>query len=121
MTEMIDTELVPFIKAVAGKKALDIVVIDVQKLTSYTDYLIVATGTSTRQVSGIADHIKQEIAKTDIKHISIEGLKEGQWVLMDYGNVIIHLFIEETRMFYDIEGLWADAENISIDSYIQED
>ncbi|MCP3926062.1 MAG: ribosome silencing factor [Desulfobacterales bacterium] len=121
MTEMIDKELVPFIKAVTGKKALDIVVLDVQQLTSYTDYLIVATGTSTRQVSAIAEHIKKETSEIKIKPLSIEGLKEGQWVLMDYGDIIIHLFVEETRMFYDIEGLWADAENISIDSYIQED
>lgn len=121
MTENIDQELIPFIEAVTSKKAKDVVVLDVQNLTSYTDYLIVASGASTRQVSAIAQNIKKEISQTKIKPISIEGLNEGQWVLLDYGNIIIHIFIEETRLFYDIEGLWADAKKLSIESYIQED
>jgi ribosome-associated protein len=121
MTENFDQDIIPFIKAVTSKKAMDVVALDVQNLTSYTDYLIVAGGASTRQVSALAENIKKEILQVGIKPLSIEGLKEGQWVLMDYGNVIIHIFIEETRAFYDIEGLWADAKKISIDSYIQED
>ena len=121
MTENFDQELIPFIEAVTSKKAKDVVALDVQNLTSYTDYLIVASGTSTRQASSIAENIKIELSKVGIKPLSIEGLKEGQWVLLDYGNVIIHIFIEETRLFYDIEGLWADAKKLSIDSFIQED
>lgn len=124
MTEMTDQNLDLYIKAALGRKAMGIVALDVRKLTSYTDTLIICSGRSSRQVSAIGDHIKSELKKADIAPLSVEGLNEGQWVLMDYGHVIIHVFYEEARGHYDLEGLWADAERISTkdleESYRQE-
>ena len=114
MTETFDESLKPYFKAVLGMKAEDVVVLDVRTLTSYADVFIICSAKSNRQASAIAEHIKVELKKIDISPISIEGASEGQWVLLDYGNVIIHVFYEENRFFYDLEGLWADAKKIDI-------
>jgi len=88
------------------------VVLDVADLTSYADVFIICSGRSNRQVSAIADFIKTDLKKHKIKPLSVEGTKNGHWVLLDYGHVIIHVFYEPVREFYDLEGLWADAERI---------
>ena len=109
MNNDFDASIEPYVEAVSGKKAESIVMLDVRELTSYTDAFIICSGRSNRQVSAIAEHIKIELKKKNISPISIDGVKEGKWVLLDYGDVIIHVFYEETRSFYDLEGLWADA------------
>ncbi len=116
MNDQFDASLAPYIEAVSGRKAESVVALDVRKLTSYTDTLIICSGRSNRQVSAIAEHIKLELKKKKIKPLSIDGMKEGKWVLLDYSDVIIHVFYEETRSFYDLEGLWADARQIDITS-----
>lgn len=110
-----DSTIEPYIVAAMGRKAKNVVALDVSELTSYADVMIIASGTSNRQVSAIAENIKTELVKTDVHPLSVEGIKEGLWVLMDYGHVIIHIFYEETREHYDIEGLWADARRIGVD------
>ena len=102
-----------FIKAVLGKKALDVVMLDVDGLTSLADTFIICSGRSNRQVTAIAEFIRTDLKKKGIKPLSIEGLKEGHWVLMDYGNVVINLFYDPVRRFYDLEGLWADAPRVT--------
>ena len=101
-----------YIKAILGKKALNIVALDVAEMTSYADVFIFCSGRSNRQVTAIADHIKSDLKKHNIKPISVEGTKDGHWILMDYGHVIIHVFYEPVREFYDLEGLWVDAKRI---------
>ena len=115
MTVKIDETLEPFIVAAMGRKAKDIMALDVSELTSYADVMIIASGTSSRQVTAIAEYIKAELVKKDIHPLSVEGIREGLWVLMDYGHVIIHVFYEETRTHYDIEGLWADARRLDVE------
>ena len=105
-----------YINAVMGKKALDLVVLDVRELTSFSDIFIICSGRSNRQVSAIAEYIQVNLKKHDIKPLSVEGKKEGHWVLLDYGHVIIHVFYEPVRAFYDLEGLWIDAKRIKIES-----
>lgn len=105
-----------YAKAVLGKKAFDLVMIDVRGLSSVTDIFLICTGKSNRQVTAIAEHIKIELKKSNIRPLSVEGVKEGHWVVMDYGHVIIHVFYEPIRVFYDIEGLWADAKRIKTQS-----
>jgi ribosome-associated protein len=95
-----------------GKKAMDLVVLDVRKLSSIADVFIICSGLSNRQVVAIAEHIQEDLKKQGIKPLSVEGKKEGHWVLLDYGHVIIHVFYEPIRSFYDLEGLWIDAERI---------
>ncbi len=112
MTKKTDPTLDLYVKAVLGKKALNVVVLDVAELTSYADVFIICTGRSNRQVGAIADYIKTDLKKHKIKPLSVEGSKDGHWILLDYGHVIIHVFYETMREFYDLEGLWVDAERI---------
>jgi ribosome-associated protein len=93
-------------------KALDLVLLDVSGLSSFADYFIVCSGKSSRQVQGIADNLEMVLKSMGLKPIGIEGKREGHWVLMDYGDVIIHLFYEPVRYFYDLESLWSDASRV---------
>ncbi|MDX9785413.1 MAG: ribosome silencing factor [Desulfobacterales bacterium] len=108
-----------FAKAALGKKAFGLVMLDVHALSSVTDVFLICSGKSNRQVTAIAEHIQVELKKNKLRPLSVEGLKEGHWVVMDYGHVIIHVFYEPTRTFYDIEGLWADAKRINTPSMIK--
>lgn len=116
MTDTRDAELDIYVKAALGRKARNPVLLDVRHLTSLADAFLVCHGTSNRQVSAIAEHIQRDLKKQGIKALSIDGLKEGHWVLMDYGHVVIHVFYESTRRFYDLEGLWSDARRIRTES-----
>jgi len=112
MTKDMDPPLDLYIKAILGRKALNVVALDVAEMTSYADVFIFCSGRSNRQVIAIAEHIKTDLKKHKIKPINVEGTKDGHWVLMDYGHVIIHVFYEPVREFYDLEGLWVDAKRV---------
>jgi len=112
MTNTMDSPLDLYIKAVLGRKAMNVVALDVAELTSYADVFIICSGRSNRQVSAIAEYIQTDLKKHLIKPLSVEGTKDGHWVLLDYGHVIIHVFYEPVREFYDLEGLWVDARRI---------
>lgn len=112
MTKDMDPPLDLYIKAIQGKKALNVVALDVAEMTSYADVFIFCSGRSNRQVIAIAEHIKTDLKKHKIKPLNVEGTKDGHWVLLDYGHVIIHVFYEPVREFYDLEGLWVDAKRI---------
>ena len=103
----------PFVNAVLGRKAIQVVILDVRKLTSVAEAFIICSGRSNRQVTAIADFVQRDLKKKGKKPINVEGKKEGHWVLMDYGDVIIHIFYESLRNFYDLEGLWIDARRLS--------
>jgi len=112
MTKDMDPPLDLYIKAIMGRKALNVVALDVAEMTSYADVFIFCSGRSNRQVIAIAEHIKTNLKKHKISPINVEGTKDGHWVLLDYGHVIIHVFYEPVREFYDLEGLWVDAKRI---------
>ena len=114
MTENPDAELDLYIQAVLEKKAAHVVALDVRELTSIADAFIICSGRSNRQVVAIAEHVERQLRKRKIRPLSVEGITEGHWVLMDYGHVIIHVFFEPVRAFYDLEGLWSDARRIPI-------
>ena len=105
-----------YVKAALGMKAFGIVVLDVRHLTSIADAFIICSGRSNRQVTAIAEYIQMSLKKRGIPPLSVEGKREGHWVLLDYGHVIIHIFYEPVRDFYDLEGLWIDAEKIQTES-----
>jgi len=111
-----DPSLDLYVKAALGRKALGLVVLDVRDLTSVADTFIICSGRSNRQVTAIAEFIITELKKAGKKPLSVEGKKEGLWVLLDYGHVIIHVFYESVRSFYDLEGLWVDAKRIQTKS-----
>lgn len=116
MTTKNDPSLDLYIKAILDRKAINVVVLDVADLTSYADIFIICSGRSNRQVNAIADFIKTELKKHKIMPLGVEGTKDGHWVLLDYGHVIIHVFYEPVRDFYDLEGLWGDAKRIETPS-----
>ena len=104
-----------YISAVRGMKANNIVLLDLKKLASFADTFIICSGRSHRQVTAIAEYVEKEMKALGIRPLGIEGRQEGHWILMDYGDVIIHIFYEPVRDFYDLEGLWADAKRIVLD------
>jgi len=93
-------------------KALNLVLLDVSRFSSFADYFIICSGKSGRQVQGIAENIETELKTMGIKPLGTEGKREGHWVLMDYGDVIIHVFYEPVRCFYDLESLWSEAPRV---------
>jgi ribosome-associated protein len=100
---------------VLGKKASNVRILDVRKLSSLTDFLVLASGSSDRQVQAAAEAVHQELKKQqDTLPLGIEGMKEGRWVLIDYGDVMVHVFHEPVRLFYDLDGLWADAVEVPL-------
>ena len=113
MTYKHDPSLDIYVKSALEKKVIDLVVLDVRDLTSIADYFIICGGRSNRQVRAVAESIQIDLKKKKIKPLSVEGQKEGHWVVMDYGHVIIHIFYEPVRTLYDLEGLWVEAERIA--------
>lgn len=95
-----------------GYKALDLVLLDVSGFSSFADYFVICSGKSSRQVQGIADNLERSLRDHGIKPMGVEGRPEGHWILMDYGDVIIHIFYEPVRYFYDLESLWSEAEKV---------
>lgn len=102
-----------YIEAVLNNKLIDIVALDVRELTSIADYFIICGGQSNRQVRAVVESIQIDLKKNGIKPLSVEGQKEGHWVVVDYGHVVIHIFYEPMRTLYDLEGRWVDAKKIS--------
>lgn len=118
--EDLDAPLKLYIQAALGRKARDLLLLDVREITTLADVFMLCTGRSNRQVSAIADHIRRYLKEHGIRPIYVEGLKEGHWALLDYGQVVIHVFYEPVRQFYDLESLWSQARRISVEDYVEE-
>lgn len=93
----------------AEVKAINIKILDLTKLSAFTDFFVVCTGSSNRQVCAIADKVVEELKKQDVRPHSKEGYEQGDWVLVDYSDVVLHVFSEESRKHYDLEGFWERA------------
>jgi ribosome-associated protein len=102
------------LKAAIEKKALDPVLIELKEITSFTDYFLLLSGRSDRQVQAIAQAIEEALKKKGIRPLVQEGTLGGKWVLMDYEDVVVHIFLEPIRKFYDLEGLWIEAPRIDL-------
>ena len=96
------------------KKAYDLLLLDVSACTSLADYFLICTGRSDTQVQAIAQSIDENLRALGRKPRTVEGLRTGQWVLMDYGDVVVHVFLESVRAFYDLERLWARAATVTL-------
>ena len=96
------------------KKATDVLILQVAPLTSVADYLVIGSADSDRQASAIADHIDGVLSRSGSRARSIEGTRSSQWVLMDFGDVIVHIFRKDVREHYALERLWADAKRIAV-------
>ncbi len=95
--------------ALQEKKSVAPVVLDISQLTSFADYFVIATGTSSRHVQALADEVEKQLGALQTYPRHIEGYADGEWVLMDYGDFIVHVFTAEQRDFYGLERLWSDA------------
>ncbi|MDB9822410.1 ribosome silencing factor [Deltaproteobacteria bacterium] len=102
-------------KIIRERKAIDPILMEVGKLTSITDYFLVAGGNSSRQVQAISRHLGRKMRDKGLKAYGVEGEKEGHWILMDYGDLVIHIFYQPVREFYDLEGLWIEAPRRALD------
>ena len=102
-------------RAALDKKALGVVVLDVQRLSGVADYFLVCSGRSTTHIQTIADAIRDELRAEGVRARHAEGVPESGWVLLDYGDVLMHLFSEETRAYYALERLWGDAPALSVE------
>ncbi len=102
------------IRALEHRKALDVVVLDLRASSAFTDYFVVGSGRSTRQVQAMADAVEERLREIDARPTHIEGYAHAQWVLMDCFDVIVHIFTHDTRELYDLERLWGSATRIEI-------
>lgn len=115
MTEQLSIIL----KSADDKKAFDMKVLNISKLTNIADYFVILSGNSQRQVMAIADDIEEKMYNHGYELKHKEGYSTGRWILLDYGDIIVHVFYKEDRDFYSLERLWADAEDIDIDTLIK--
>ena len=104
------------VEAAEEKKAVELVVLKVAEITSFTDFFVICSGTSSRQVQAIADAVTEHLKLDGVRPMHTEGYSNAEWVLIDYGPFVVHIFTETSRRFYDLERLWRDAERVEFDS-----
>ena len=97
----------------AANKGQDVLILDVRGLSSLWDFFIICSGGSKRHVQALAQHLQETLGQAGVKPLGVEGLEEGNWILLDYVDVVVHLFLKPLRDFYDLEGLWVDAGRLS--------
>ncbi len=113
--DKLDPELQLAIRCADDKKAVNMIGLDLREIASFTEFFLIASGTNQRQVQAIADEINEQLKKQLRRRpVRIEGYSGAEWVLLDYGDFIIHLFDKEARDFYDLERLWRDARRVEI-------
>ena len=101
-------------RAAEEKKALGVVVLKLTAITEFTDYFVICAGNSTRQTQAIADAVIEELKLIKARPLHTEGYNNAEWILIDYGAFVVHIFTEESRSFYDLERLWRDAEKVAV-------
>ena len=112
--EQLDERVCTALRAASEKKAVDMIVLDLREVASFTDYFLITSGTNVRQVQAIADAVVEELKKLGTRALRIEGYNTAEWVLVDYGDFILHVFEEKARRFYDLERLWRDAARVQL-------
>ncbi|HEV7671326.1 MAG TPA: ribosome silencing factor [Thermoanaerobaculia bacterium] len=101
------------VAAADGRQAVDLRVLHLGKVSDFTEYFVVCGGTNERQVQAIADAVEMDLRSLGVRPLHIEGLQRGQWVLLDYGDLIVHAFLDEPRHYYALERLWSDAPDVT--------
>lgn len=101
-------------KAALEKKARDVVILDLRNLIDYSDVIVICTGGNRRQVQAIADEVRRVAKASAVQPVGVEGTEGARWVLVDYGSVVVHIFDEPVRPFYNLEGMWADAPRLPV-------
>ena len=109
---MMKDELKIALKAVESKKALDITVLDISEIASFANYFLICSGDSSRQIQAIADEVELKLKSSGYRPNHIEGYRNAEWVLLDYVDLVVHIFSRKARAFYDLERLWRDAKRV---------
>jgi ribosome-associated protein len=103
------------VRGAAARKAIEMVALDIRKIASFADFFLICSGTSSRQIQAIVDEVRERLrAERGSRPLHVEGYEAGEWVLMDYGDLIVHVFKDESRKFYQLERLWRDAERVEL-------
>lgn len=110
----IDADAQAALKCASDKKAFDLVALDLRGIASFTESFIIASGANQRQTQAIADEIEEQLKKNGRRPVRIEGYSSAEWILMDYGDFVVHVFDKDARSFYDLERLWRDARRVEI-------
>ena len=106
-------------EALEDKKALEVKIINIEKVSTLADYFIIASGTNRNQVQAMADNAEEFLGKSGYSPKHIEGYQNANWILMDYGDIVLHLFDEENRLFYDLERIWRDGTVIEKEAFLE--
>ncbi len=113
--EELDENVKLALRCASDKKAFDMVAIDLREIASFTEFFIIASGANSRQVQAIADEITEQLKEQlNSRVVRVEGYQTGEWVLLDYGDFVVHIFEAKAREFYDLERLWRDAKKVEI-------
>jgi ribosome-associated protein len=113
-TEQLDPRVSLALNAAAEKKAMDVVVLDLREIASFTDFFVLTTGANERQVQAISDEIYDTLKKSGSTAARVEGYKTAEWVLLDYGDFVVHVFEQKARRFYDLERLWRESKRVEL-------
>ena len=113
-TEALDERMLEALHGASDKKALDLQALDLREVATFTDFFLIASGTNARQVQAIADEIVERLKILGTRPARVEGYNAAEWVLVDYGDFIVHVFEEKSRRFYDLERLWRDAARVQL-------
>ncbi|HEX8130922.1 MAG TPA: ribosome silencing factor [Pyrinomonadaceae bacterium] len=119
--EGLDVRIESALRAASDKKAHDLVVLDLRPIATFTDYFLIASGTNARQVQAIADEITERLKREGTRAERIEGYQTAEWVLVDYGDFIVHIFEDKARRFYDLERLWREGARVRLPADLQAD
>ena len=110
----LDQRMLTALEAAAEKKAINSVVLDLREIASFTDYFVITSGTNERQVQAISDEIVETLKKAGTAAARVEGYKTAEWILLDYGDFVVHVFDEKARAFYDLERLWRESKRVEL-------
>ena len=108
------------LRALDDKKAMDVKVIDIHEVSVLADYFVIASGSNQNQVQAMVDNVEEMLTKAGYEPKQIEGTRNSSWILMDYGDLIIHVFDEEKRLFYDLERIWRDGKVLEMEEFLAE-
>ena len=113
-SEELDGRILGALHAASDKKALDLVVLDLREIASFTDYFVITSGNNERQVRAISDEVFERLKKSGTAAARVEGYKSAEWILLDYGDFIVHVFSDKARKFYELERLWRESKRIAL-------
>lgn len=119
--EGLDERVLAALHAASEKKALDPVVLDLREIASFTDYFVIVSGANERQVQAVSDEIYESLKKSGHAAARVEGYKTAEWILLDYGDFVVHVFEQKARRFYDLERLWRESKRVELPAELSTD